>query len=118
MSITITVGAVLGTVISTVLMFALYLSYCTLRVAYDNGKLRAAPKLVQGVCWSIFIFALALDVLLNVTLGTLLFFERPELRRLTFTMRCKKHMNALNWRGRIARWVCDGWLNPFEAGHC
>lgn len=118
MSITITVGAVLGSVILTVLLFTLYLSYCALNVAYKNGKLRAAPKLVQGVCWTIFITALVLDVIFNVTVGTLAFLELPELRRLTFTMRCKKHMSADGWRGKLARWVCEGWLNPFEAGHC
>lgn len=118
MSITITVGAVLGTLITTVLMFTLYLSYCALNVAYKNGKLQAAPKLVQVVCWAIFGFALALDIVFNVTVGTLLFLELPQLRRLTFTMRCKSWMHNQSWRGRIARWVCDGWLNPFEAGHC
>jgi hypothetical protein len=114
----VTIGAVTGALIGTVSLFALYLSYCTLRVANDNGKLRAAPTIVQLVCGVIFIVALALDVIFNVTVGTIVFFELPEIRRLTFTMRCKKWMTDDGWRGRFARWVCDGWLNPFEAGHC
>ena len=118
MTITITVGTVLGTVILTAMLFTFYLSYCALNVAYKNGKLKAAPKLVQAVCWLIFIVALVLDVVFNVTLGSLVFLELPERRRLTFTMRCKKHMADAGWRGRLARWVCEGWLNPFEAGHC
>jgi hypothetical protein len=111
-------GVVTAAFIGAFLLFTLYLSYCTLRVAYDNGKLAAAPKIVQAGCWGIFIIALVLDVIFNVTVGTVVFFELPEIRRLTFTMRCKKWMTNDSWRGRIARWVCDGWLNPFEAGHC
>jgi hypothetical protein len=117
-SITITVGAVLGPIILTVMLFTLYLSYCALNAAYKSGKLASTPLPVRGVCWAIFIVALVLDVIFNITVGTLAFLELPELRRLTFTMRCKKHMTATGYRGRLARWVCEGWLNPFEDGHC
>ncbi len=118
MTITITVGVVLAAIILTAMLFTFYLSYCALNVAYKSGKLATTPLLVRAVCWSIFIVALTLDVLFNVTVGTLAFLELPELRRLTFTMRCKKHMHDMGWRGDIARWVCHGWLNPFEDGHC
>jgi hypothetical protein len=110
--------AVLTPLAVTVALFALYLSYCTLRVARDNGKLAEAPKLVQIVCWTILGTAITLDVLFNFLFGTIIFVESPELRRPTFTQRCKKHMRDDGWRGDIARWVCDSWLNPFEAGHC
>ena len=118
MSITITLGAVLGPVVLTALLFTLYLAYCALNVARKNGKLAATPAPVRVVCWAIFIVALVLDVLFNITVGTIAFLELPDLRRLTFTMRCKKWMHVMSWRGRLARWVCDGWLNPFEEGHC
>jgi hypothetical protein len=120
-------GVVIGALLATFMLFTLYLSYCTLHVAMNNGKLAAAPKIVQVACWGTFIIALVLDVLFNITVGSLVFVELPELRRLTFTMRCKKWMPygghpfnppLVRWRGKIARWVCDGWLNPFEAGHC
>lgn len=111
-------GAVTGFILTTFVLFALYLSYCTLRVARDNGKLAQAPKIVQAVCWTILITALVLDIVFNFTVGTIVFLEPPSLHRPTFTMRCKKWMRTMSWRGRLARWVCDGWLNPFEAGHC
>jgi hypothetical protein len=89
-----------------------------LRVAHGNGKLAATPLLVRGVCWSIFGFALVLDVAFNFTVGTVLFLRLPKVRRPTFTQRCKDHLEDEDFRGRMARFVCDGWLNPFEAGHC
>jgi hypothetical protein len=99
-------------------LFVFYLAYVALWEAKRNGKLAAAPLVVRAVAWSILIIAVTLDVLFNVTVGSVLFLEAPELRRLLFTARCKKHMDAPTWRGRLARWFCEGWLNPFQAGHC
>lgn len=111
-------GAVTASILFVFTLFALYLSYVTLRVARDNGKLASAPRIVQAVCWTILIVAFGLDIVFNLTVGTIAFLELPSLHRPTFTMRCKKHMASMSWRGRLARWVCEGWLNPFEAGHC
>jgi hypothetical protein len=109
-------------VVSVLLMpFALYvfyLAYCTLRVARDNGKLAATPLVVRSVAWLILAIGYVLDVLFNVTFGSVMFWEWPHFRRLLFTARCNSHLEASGRRGEIARWVCFGWLNPFEAGHC
>jgi hypothetical protein len=108
----------LGIVVFTIFLFTFYLAYCTLRVARDNGKLALAPGAVKTVCWTILVVAVLLDVIFNIVIGSIAFLELPEWKRITFTMRCKKHMTATGFRGRLARWVCEGWLNPFEAGHC
>jgi hypothetical protein len=99
-------------------LYVLYLAYCTLRLAQRNGKLAAAPYIVQAVAWTVLLVALVLDVIFNVLIGSILFWEWPDIRRLTFTARCQKHLEASGRRGALARWVCDGWLNPFDAGHC
>ena len=96
--------------------FLLYLAYVTLRVAHDNGKLKRAPIPVRIVCYAILTAAVVCDAVFNVTLGSLLFLEPP--RQWLFTERCALHRHEDGWRGRLARWVCEGWLNPFEAGHC
>lgn len=99
-------------------LFVLYLAYVTLWVAKNNGRLAAAPLPVRFIAWSILGTAAVVDGLFNIVVGSLLFLEPPELHRLMFTDRCKKWMNDPGWRGRIARWVCEGWLNPFEDHHC
>lgn len=99
-------------------LFVFYLAYVALWVAHKNGKLAAAPWPVRGVAWSILVIALALDVLFNVTVGSAIFLEPPEFRRLTFTARCKKWRSSMTRRGAFARWVCEGWLNPFQEHHC
>lgn len=100
------------------ILYIFYLAYCTLRVAKDNGKLAKAPKIVKGIAYSILFIAVILDGLFNVTFGSIVFLEPPEIKRLMFTARCAKWREDKGWRGKIARWVCDGWLNPFEEGHC
>lgn len=109
---------VIVTYLAAWLLYALYLSYCTLRQMRDTGRLAAMPRIVRFHCWGILYAALALDIVFNIIVGTLVFMELPELRRLTFTMRCKKWMTVEGRRGDIARWVCESWLNPAEPGHC
>lgn len=100
----------------TYVLFVLYLAYCTLRAAQRNGKLDAAPFVVRAVCYSVLVVTVILDVIFNATVGSLVFLDPP--RQWTFTARCKRHMHEPGRRGAIARWVCEGWLNPFDAGHC
>lgn len=109
---------IIGLFLGTYFLFALYLSYCTLRIARDNGKLAMCPPPVKSVCWSILGLAILLDIAFNILVGSILFREFPHYKRLTFTARCNNHYNADTWRGARARKFCDGWLNPFEAGHC
>lgn len=115
-------GKLLGGVwLATALLYTLYLAYCTLRVMHDSGRLAEMPRLAQWHCYAILGSAIGLDIAFNVTVGSLVFLESPELKTLraaTFTARCKKHLADSDWRGAIARWVCNGWLNPGEPGHC
>jgi hypothetical protein len=55
-----------------------------------------------------------LDVLFNLTFGTLLYRELP--RELLFTSRCKRHIVGTGSRQRMAAfWQRQ--LNPWDEGH-
>lgn len=102
-------------------LYGLYLSYCTLRQMKDTGRLAKMPWLARVHCYALLGFTLALDIAFNIVIGTLLFLEFPDpssVKSLTFTARCKKFLDDRGYRGAIARWVCEGWLNPGEPGHC
>lgn len=99
-------------------LYVAFLAYVAILAASRNGKLKFTPWPVRWTAYSIVGVAVVLDVLFNVTIGSLLFLEAPDLRRPLFTQRCKAHLAAEGWRGDIARWVCSSWLNPFDAGHC
>lgn len=98
--------------------YALFLVYVTLRVAQKNGKLAASPVIVKLLAYSYLALALVIDVLFNLTLGALFFLQSPLGYGWTFTARCSRNRYIEGWRRERAIWVCDGWLNPFEAGHC
>lgn len=61
---------------------------------------------------------LAVDLVLTVVIGSVLFLSPP--RELTLTGRLKRHKADGGWRGRMAAWVCEKLLNQFDAGghHC
>lgn len=102
----------------TWLLFVFYLAYCTLNAMWKRDRFASLPLPAKVFAGTTLAVAVVLDVLFNVTIGSTAFLELPEWRRATFTMRCKKHMHADTWRGKLARWVCEGWLNPAEPGHC
>ena len=102
----------------TVLFWGMFLAYVALHAAQRNGKLAATPVYVRVMSYAIVAVMLAFDVVFNLTVGSVLFLELPSTKALTFTARCNTHLDDQNFRGEIARWVCNGWLNPFEPGHC
>lgn len=115
----------LTTYLLTVLLYAGYLAYCTANRLKDSGRLAELPWVVRGHMYAIVYVALILDILFNVIVGSLVFVEAPEIRRLTFTARCKKWKTyvgpatpLVRWRIAVAVFVCDSWLNPGEPGHC
>lgn len=56
------------------------------------------------------------DVAFNVTAGSVLFLRVPH--ELTFTKRCDESLPDPGWRGKLARFVCSKFLNPFDPDHC
>lgn len=58
-----------------------------------------------------------MDVVFNITYGSLLFLDIP--REWPFTERLERHLGKDTWRGKIARWFCYHLLDPFdESQHC
>ena len=114
------VGFIIASVVWVYILFIFYLAYVTIRRQLSSdgtlGKFDKAPLLVRGVAWSILILGIILDILFNWVVGSILFLELPT--TLTFTARCSKWMKSPTWRGKIARWFCDSWMNPFEDNHC
>lgn len=86
-----------------------YLTYCSIIRTWSD-----LPKAVK-----ILLLPLSplyfVDVLFNVTFGTLMFVEWPK--TLTFTRRCDSHLLDTDWRGIEARYICRI-LNLFSPNHC
>jgi hypothetical protein len=102
----------------SVLLYAGFLAYCTAVNLRDNGRLASMPVVARGHVYAIVYFSAILDMLFNVTVGTVIFLEFPQLQRLLFTARLQKWKEDKGYRGRFSRWFCNGWLNPGDPGHC
>jgi len=63
---------------------------------------------------------IVLDFAFRVTFGTVMFLDLPGRDTLLFTHLCKRHRNEDTWRGRMARFWCAKFLNPFNSSgrHC
>jgi hypothetical protein len=91
------------------LFFIMYVASMGMVRAHAEGKLNGV---LWVLCLPFVLIALIVDVLHNVTVFWLLFWEMPK--EFTVTARLKKHVTANNWRGSIARWLGLTLLNPFD----
>ncbi len=91
-------------------MITLYMASISMIDAYKAKKLNwlllALSFPFVAVCWLI-------DVLHNVTLFSLIFWELPK--ELTLTDRLKRHIKQDTKRGLFARWIAVTILDPFDA---
>lgn len=62
------------------------------------------------------IYAFLLDVVLNIVLLSVIFWDRPK--EWTMTDRFHRYQKSPGLRATISRWVCQNLLNPFDREHC
>ena len=103
-----------GGYLLTLITWALYLAIMNLIPHRHNlhpvAKVNAYILLAIGITF---------DVLLNITVGSLLFLEPPHHKRLLLTARLVHHIGKPTWRGTLARWICEHLLDQFDrGGHC
>lgn len=95
-------------------LFVFFLAVMSLKIARDAGRLTMAGKVLgyPALC-----IGYVLDAAVQMTAATLLFLELP--RELTVSGRVKRLSPDTGWRGKVARWVRDSLLKPFDpsGGH-
>ncbi len=98
---------------STSITWTLYLAVMAMK--RQQNKLTIPTKVFA---YPVIAIGLAVDMLYNITAGSILFFEFPQ--EWLFTTRCDRHLPNKGIRGNIARWFCKNFLDPFDpAGkHC
>lgn len=92
-----------------VLLMGVYRAHLAKRLNWLTYGL-AVPYLLVGV---------AIDVLFNATVGSLIFWERPK--EWFLTQRMIRYIKGPDcWRKRLSTWVCDKTLDPFDPtdNHC
>jgi len=111
----------------------LYFVYAFLAMFFTWGMYLAVMNLMEAkskltLAAKCFAYPLALlgvimDVALNLTVCTIIFFELPK--QFMLTARLQSHLDEIGgpkdgWRGTIALWICSNLLDPFDSRgfHC
>ena len=70
------------------------------------------------IFYPIVVIGLVVDVLFQISVGTVLFLEEPK--DWLFTARLIRHVKKDNWRGKLARFMCKNLLDLFDpsGSHC
>lgn len=103
-------------ILSLYLFWVLYLAIANLERAYKAKTLRK-PALILG--YPVLVIGWLLDMAMNMTLFSLIFWEVPK--QWLVTQRLKLHIkNNDGWRSKLANWICANLLNAFDANghHC
>lgn len=99
------------------LLWVLFLGVMNLARVYQAGAL---GPVAHALAWPLLVAAYALDIAVNITLGTVLWLELPNINRLTLSARLDHLIKFGNgWRRRFAFWFVDTLLEPFDTtgGH-
>lgn len=108
-------GAIVNAFISVFVLWVFFLAVMQLRTARDAGKLRGP---VKPFAYAVLYIGWTLDAFVNIFVMTFVFFEIPG--EFTVTARVKRHKRSVGNRGKIASWLCDNFLDPFDpsGSHC
>lgn len=106
---------ILGFISTLPFLWLLFLALMSVAAAKDRKALSLPVKIMV---YPVLYLAVALDVLFNLTWGTILFLDVPQ--EWMFTARITRLGRDFEWRGAVARWICRKFLDPFDpsGSHC
>lgn len=99
--------------------YGFWLLFLAVMSLYRAYKLKTIGKLAFYLGYPAVIVGALIDVIFNVLIGTVLFLDWP--REWLFTQRLIRYKIAyFDWRNRIAVYICEELLDPFDIGqgHC
>lgn len=89
--------------------FVLYVACMNVLRVHHEGRLNWITWILGGLT---VLIGLIVDVIHNLTVFTVLFFELPK--EWTVTDRLKRHVKEKTFRGKLANWIANILLNPFD----
>jgi hypothetical protein len=99
-------------------LMAFYTLYLAIMSLYRAHKANTLPLASKVLGYPILAIGLVVDVIMNVTLFSLIFAECPK--EWLVTTRLKRHINRGGYRGWLSRYICHHLLSPFDptGNHC
>lgn len=97
------------------LLFSLvfWILFVSIMTLYKRRK-----QLIAGfLFYTLLPIGFMIDVVYNVTLGSLIFWELPH--ELTLSQRMTRHIKEDDgWRKKVATWICSKLVEPWDYNHC
>lgn len=93
--------------------------YVLVMALYRAHLQKRLSKLVYALGAPFLVIGAAIDLLMNITLATVIFFDAPK--EYLVTSRLKRYIaNDDGWRCKVARSICDNLLDIFDpsGNHC
>ena len=91
------------------ILWPFYLAVMSLKGARDAGRL---SKYARTLAMPILFIGAALDAFANIVIMTVILLELP--REWLVTPRLKRHIKGEGYRRRIAAWMAEHLLDPFD----
>jgi len=104
--------------ICAIVVFMVDMWSAYLAVMNMKRNIKLISPVAKPFAWLILARGLLLDVLFNLTIGTVSFAELPH--EWLFTSRCIRHKRGDGWRKRVALWWCRHFMDGFDPSgvHC
>lgn len=102
-------------------LYALYLLYVFMMGAYRAYLQKRLVGVSFILLGPVLLVAFALDVFVQFTLASLVFWEIPRKGEWFVTHRLRRYRRGEDgWRSVAATWICDHLLDPFDptGAHC
>jgi hypothetical protein len=99
----------------SVLFWALFANLMRIRDRHLAGKASTGTKIIG---YAILIVGYPIDIIYNLTYGTIMFWSMPRKGEWTLTARMQRLVHRHDWRGSIARFICRYLVEPWDPGHC
>lgn len=114
---------VIGIVLATVVLEIMFASLMSIRDRIVEERAGAAAWWRLALLYSfgipILVIGYPLDILYNLTAGSLMFKELPRRGEWTLTSRLQRLVNGPHgWRRDRARWICHNLVEPWDREHC
>ena len=102
-------------------LYAFWVAYIAVMGAYRAHLSGRLVGVQRALAVPLVAIGFALDIIAQYTLATVLFADLPARREHLVTDRLQRYMRSPEtWRGRVAQYICDNLLDPFDPSgdHC
>lgn len=102
---------IISAIVAVYFLWPLYVFCMAMERAHLAGK-------VSPFAWALavpfIVFAIGLDVVLNLTVACIVFAEFPAYGEWTISQRLNRLARDAGWRGRLSRWIARNLLDPYD----